>query len=146
MSNDYQSDSKEYISQLIPENVSYGLKVSSKGEKLSHDQRIFLKDLSNNYNIPTIEIWKAFNVSPAVLNRMKRTTEEELNQMGVKKFRKFYETQKQRLIKWIHEYIKTNKSTFTTKEVARFVNLKWLYWILWSYNKKIYEKSNEMEL
>ena len=45
--------------------------------------------------------------------------------MGVKKFRKFYETQKQRLIKWIHEYIKTNKNTFTTKEVARFLNLKW---------------------
>ena len=54
LSNDYQSDSKEYISQLIHENVSYGLKVRSKGEKLSYDQRIFLKELSNNYNIPQL--------------------------------------------------------------------------------------------
>ena len=75
LSNDYQSDSKEYISQLIPENVSYGLKVRSKGEKLSHDQRIFLKELSNNYNIPTIEIWNTFKFSPTVLYRIKITAE-----------------------------------------------------------------------
>ena len=61
LNNDHQSDSNDDISQLILENDSYGLKVSQKGEKFSHDQRIFLRELSNNYNIPTDEIWKAYN-------------------------------------------------------------------------------------
>ena len=47
-SNDHQSDSNYDISHLIPEKASYGLKVRSKGEKLSYDQRIFLRELSNN--------------------------------------------------------------------------------------------------
>ena len=44
--------------------------------------------------------------------------------MRTKKITKIYGTKKQRLIKWLEEYIKTSRTTFTTKEVTKFINFE----------------------
>ena len=77
-----------------------------------------------DHYIPTNDIWKVYNLSPTVLNRIKRATDEEVDLMRTKKITKIYGTKKQRLIKWLDEYIKTNRTTFTSKEVTKFINFE----------------------
>ena len=109
-------------SQLITEDASYGLKVRWKGEKLSIDQAIFIKELSNDPEIKTIDIWKVYNVSKSVVNKIKRSTLFELNKARIKNWIKHFGTRKEKLIKSIQEFVSKNRSTFTAKEVASYVN------------------------
>ena len=44
--------------------------------------------------------------------------------MRTKKITKIYGTKKQRLIKWLDEYIKTNRTTFTSKEVIKLIRFE----------------------
>ena len=41
-----------------------------------------------NHNIPANEIWKVYILTPTVLNRLKKTTDEEVDQMRTKKITK----------------------------------------------------------
>ena len=119
-----KSNRSESDNQLIVEDASYGLKNRRKSEKLSYDQISFLKLLSKDLNIPGKEIWKAYNVSTSFLNKIIRTTNEEINQINVKHFVKIYGSQLLKLFNWLQCYFKNNKSTFTVKEATNFINSK----------------------
>ena len=119
-----KSNRSESDIQLIVEDASYGLKNRRKGEKLSYDQISFLKLLSKDSNIPAKEIWRTYNVSTSVLNKIIRATNEEINKIKVKNFAKIYGSQQLKLFNWLQCYVKNNKSTFTAKEATNFVNSK----------------------
>ena len=119
-----KSNRSESDNQLIVEDASYGLKNRRKSEKLSYDQISFLKLLSKDSNIPGKEIWKAYNASTSVLNKIIRTTNEEINQIKIRHFVKIYGSQLLKLFNWLQCYAKNKKSTFTAKEATNFVNSK----------------------
>ena len=119
-----KSNRSESDNQLIVEDASYGLKNRRKSEKLSYNQISFLKLLSKDSNIPAKEIWKAYNASTSVLNKIIWTANEEINQIKVKHFVKIYGSQLLKLFNWLQCYVKNNKSTFTAKEATNFVNSK----------------------
>ena len=54
--NDIDSISSDNIAQLVTEDASYGLKIRQKGDKLSKDQLIFIKNLSADPEITTKDI------------------------------------------------------------------------------------------
>ena len=117
------SISKDDNTKLFIEDASYGLKIRSKGDKLSIDQATFIKDLSWDVSIETKDIWRAYNVSPSVVNKIKRSSYFQLKQARVKKIVKHYGTQKAKLLNSIKDFMKMNWSTFTAKEVTKHVNL-----------------------
>ena len=117
------SISKNDNTKLFIEDASYGLKIRSKGDKLSIDQATFIKDLSWDVSIETKDIWRAYNVSPSVVNKIKRSSYFQLKQARVKKIVKHYGTQKAKLLNSIKDFMKMNWSTFTAKEVTKHVNL-----------------------
>ena len=115
--------SKDDNTKLFIEDASYGLKIWSKGDKLSIDQETFIKDLSWDVSIETKDIWRAYNVSSSVVNKIKRSSYFQLKQVWVKKIVKYYGTQKAKLLNSIKDFMMMNWSTFTVKEVTKHVNL-----------------------
>ena len=120
---DIDSISREDDHKLLIEDASYGLKVRSNWDKLSVDQSTFIKDLSWDLSISTRDIWRAYNVSSSVLNKVKRSSYFQLNRSRTKRIVKHYGTQKVNLISSIKDFMKKNWGTFTAKEVTEHVNL-----------------------
>ena len=119
--NDIESISSDNISQLVTEDASYGLKIRQKGDKLSKDQLIFIKDLSADPEITTKDIWRVYNVSPSVVNKIKRSTQTQLMKDRIKNVEKLFETRKLKLIKTIDDFIVKNSTTFNAKEVTNML-------------------------
>ena len=121
---DIKSNSSYDNIRNIVEDASYELNVRQKGEKLSSDQIDLLKEITRDSSIETMEICRAYNVSPTTINKIKRSTFKSNYNTKTKEYVKIYGTKNQKLIKLIKEYVKENKYTFTAKEVTDFVNLK----------------------
>ena len=121
---DINSNSSDDNIRNIVEDASYGLNVRQKGEILSSDQIDLLKEITRDSSIETMEICRAYYVSPTTINKIKRSTFKSNYNTKAKEYVKIYGTKNQKLIKLIKEYVKENKYTFTAKEVTDFVNLK----------------------
>ena len=80
------SISKDDNTKLFIEDASYGLKIRSKGDKLSIDQATFIKDLSWDVSIETKDIWRAYNVSPSVVNKIKRSSYFNWNKQELRRY------------------------------------------------------------
>ena len=113
---DIDSISREDDHKLLIEDASYGLKVRSKEDKLSVDQATFIKDLSWDLSTSTRDIWRAYNVSLSVVNKIKRSSYFQLNRPRTKRIVKHYGTQKVKFITSIKDFWKRTEVLLQQKK------------------------------
>ena len=89
---DIDSVSKEDDHKSLIEDASYGSKVRSKRDQLSVNQATFIKDLSWDLSISTRGIWRAYNISTLVVNKIKSSSSFQLNRPRAKMIVKHYGT------------------------------------------------------
>ena len=81
-----------------------------------------------------------------MVNKIKRSTLFELNKTRIKNWIKHFGTRKEKLIKSIQEFVSKNRSTFTAKEVASYVNFSLNADYSVKNNKNFYEESAKFEI
>ena len=106
------------------DDVTYGLGSRNKHEKLTTEQIRYLKNWLSENNIKVKEISVAYNLSPTVLNKIKREEINEDNMITEKQIIKVYGNNKAKLLKTISNLILTCDHTLTVKEIASYWNTK----------------------
>ena len=117
------SESSEEKLRILAEDASYGLKIRLKGQKLSTDQIHFIKELCNDPELKIIDICRAYNISPSLIYKIKRSVYDQLKKSKSSVYIKHFGSKKLKLINFIREFVIHTKSTFTAKDVTRHINL-----------------------
>ena len=102
---------------------SYGLDSRNKFEKLSKEQKLYLKELMIQADLPTIQIQSKYNVLYSALNKIKGSSWLKIKNSRWRKLIKLNNDEKDVLINLIKEYILKTTTTVTAKEITNHINL-----------------------
>ena len=118
-------------SQLEKEEIKYesdndsnGLKNKDKHQKLSKNQIKYLKAIFMTTELTIKQIQSEYNVSYSVLNKIKRSSLDDLNKYSKRNITKVSDSKEKIIVKLIKKCIQSVRSTTTAKEVTDKVNGK----------------------
>ena len=99
-----------------------GLEDRNKNEKLSKIQIQFLYDLMKNQDFSVKQLSSIYQISPSVLYKIKRKTNEDIAKGPEKKFNKILKSNKEILTKELMNLIVHTNIPLNAVEVTKIVN------------------------
>ena len=98
--------------------------VREKNSKISKLQKNWILAKMHNDCISVRELSKNYNISRSTLYRIKNDSRLVTKLDSMRDIFKFRRYEKEKLINWIKDYLKHQKSNFNAEDVSKFVNIK----------------------
>ena len=118
-----EDDLMEVDDNCIEQIDSYcGLFDRKKGEKLSNKQLNFLKQQWNESKLTTKQLSSKYFVSPSLITKIKRMSNNQINNENSIQYEKLYGKDKEDLVMQIKNFINQTKYAFNANEATKYVN------------------------
>ena len=102
----------------------FELKKRIKHQRLSLDQKKFLKLTIDESGLTSKQISKKYKISQSLIYKIKRSSWQHLTDKRNKDVFKIWDSDKQEIISEMIEYSKQAQEVFTAKDMADHINLK----------------------
>ena len=114
----------------------------NKNQKLTKLQMKFIKNILNQWTFSIKKLWQKYGVSPSVVYKIRRMSNNQINQGPSKNFNSITDKEKEKLLKELQDMILNTDFPFNSVQATELINKK----LQTSYNSALIRKLLKEEL